>query len=62
VTRFKALHELLTGERVLTDAERRVGEAAARAEAAYQRGDDRDYGRAMMDLQAAQNDRLRRGE
>ena len=62
MTRFRALHELLTGEPVLTDAQRRAVAAAERAAAAELRGDDRALGLARMQLQQAQHDRLERGE
>lgn len=62
MTRWPNLYELLTGKPALTDVQRRVAEAKARAEAAYQRRDDRDFGRAMMDLRSAQHERLRTGQ
>jgi len=62
MTRFARLYELLTGKPALTDAQRRAEEARARAEAAYQRGDTRGYGRALMDLQQAQIERLELGQ
>lgn len=62
ITRFERLHALLTGEPVLTEAQRRASEAASRALAAEQRGDDRALGLARMQLRQAQHERLRRGE
>lgn len=59
MTRFARLYELLTGQPALTDAQRRAQDAKARADAAYSRGDDRALGRARMELQQAQHERLR---
>jgi len=62
MTRWPQLWALLTGKPALTDAQRRAQEAKDRAEAAYQRGDTRGYGRALMDLQQAQIERLELGQ
>lgn len=62
MTRWPKTYALLTGEPVLTDAQRRASGAAERAAAAELRGDDRALGLARMQLQQAQHDRLERGE
>jgi len=62
MTRWPRTWALLTGEPILTDAQRRAQDAKQRADAAYARGDDRALGRARMELAEAQNERLRRGE
>lgn len=62
MTRWPNTWAMLTGQPALTDAQRRAADAKTRADAAYERQDDRDFGRAMMDLRAAQNERLRLGQ
>jgi uncharacterized membrane protein (DUF106 family) len=62
MTRFPKLYKLLTGQDPLSKAQQRARDAQQRMIQAEQRGDDRDYGRARMELTQAQHERLWRGE
>jgi len=62
MTRLPKLWALLTGQPVITVAQQRAAEAKKRADAAYARGDTRGYGRALMELQQAQIERLELGQ
>lgn len=62
MTRWPKLHELLTGQPSLTPAQQRWQELKAIADDRYAHHDDRGYGRACMELEQAQRERLRTGQ
>jgi hypothetical protein len=62
MTRWPKLYELLTGKPALTETQRRFAELKALADDRYARNDTRGYGRACMELEQVQRERLRLGQ
>lgn len=61
MTRWPALYERLTGQPALTAIQRRWLELKAVADDRYAHNDTRGYGRACMELEQVQREKLRLG-